>query len=102
MKPRCEVGDMAVVITGPDEFNCGLIVQVVAAAPVGADPQGYLYGWSGTTWWVRCSDLLTWWVEEVGESVQGREGPMPDSALQPIRGPRGVGVNRVEVADACA
>ena len=102
MKPQCEVGDLALVITELDEFNCGLIVEVVAAAPAGADPQGYAYGWAGPTWWVRCSELLTWWVEELGEAVQGRDGPLPDSVLHPIRGPRSISSARVEVADACA
>lgn len=94
MKPFCKPGDMAVVIGAPDEFNTGLVVEVLRTAV--ADPCGTCWDWPGDTWWVRCSVPLTWVHVEAGSEVSEKEGPLPESVLYPIRGTR-VGCEREEV-----
>lgn len=86
MKPRCQPGDLAIVIKSVLEENIGLFVcvergptpQEVADAPPNL----------GILWHCTSKSDLRW-ISGRGKVRIAKEGIIPDDCLQPIR-PRGV------------
>lgn len=78
---KCKPGDMAVVLSAFHRCNVGRFVSVVKLY----DANGELNGdWEQPVWLVESTWPLTW---TRGRRLwQGKQGPVPDAALQPIRG----------------
>ncbi len=78
---RCKEGDMAVVLSAFHKSNVGRFVNVVRLY----DGTGSLGMTSDQPVWLVESNAPMTWTK--GARVwHGHRGPVPDSALQPIRG----------------
>ncbi len=78
---KCKPGDMAVVLSSFHESNVGRFVSVVELYD---NPGGVNLDWEPPIWLVESHAPLTW---TKGNSLWcGSRGPVPDAALQPIRG----------------
>jgi len=78
---KCKAGDMAVVLSAFHKANVGRFVSVVKLYDNTGDAA---MGWEQPVWLVESHAPMTW---TKGAKVwQGHQGPVPDSALQPIRG----------------
>jgi hypothetical protein len=78
---RCKPGDLAVVIDAANKANIGRIVRVVASH----DPGGWLSRIGPKPiWLVSAPTPLTW--RDGAKRYRRKNGPVPDSQLQPIRG----------------
>ena len=78
---RCKPGDVAVVLSAFHQSNVGRFVSVIeryqGTGDAGQD-------WSQPVWLVASKAPLTW---TRGKGLwRGNQGPVPDAALQPIRG----------------
>lgn len=83
--PRCKPGDLAVVVKAYHATNLGRIVHVLGVH----DGQGELnmVGLSDTVWNVECAaGTMTWSRAHPKRRWRRKRGPIPDGALQPIRG----------------
>ena len=80
---RCKPGDMAVVIDAANKTNIGRIVKVVAAHD-GSGPLGAIG--PKPVWLVQAPTPMTW--TDGPKRYRRKNGPVPDSQLQPIRGPQ--------------
>lgn len=83
MTPRCRPGDLAVVVRPSIPANLGRIVRVIrpyrgAGAQLHSD---------SCIWLIEGAQPLTW--GSTGGLRRERQGPVPDEALQPIRGQSG-------------
>lgn len=79
---RCKPGDLAIVVRAHHPGNIGTIVKVIGLH----DGRGDLAftAAAGTVWLIR-SSKPTVWVQN-GKRYRRKQGPVPDSQLQPIRG----------------
>ena len=78
---RCKPGDLAVIVEATNKANIGRIVKVVAAH----DGKGILAMVSqGQIWMINAPTPLTWSIGR--KRYRRKNGPAPDSQLQPIRG----------------
>ncbi|MFZ4480117.1 MAG: hypothetical protein ACOYNZ_09540 [Rhodoferax sp.] len=78
---KCKPGDMAVVLTAFHQSNVGTFVNVVGLYDAAG---GMNLGHGKPVWLVQSYAPLTW---RTGKKLwRGNKGPVPDSALQPIRG----------------
>ena len=78
---RCKAGDMAVVLSAFHQSNVGMFVNVVKLYDGASDVN---MGCEQAVWLVESNAPMTW---TKGAKVwHGHQGPVPDSALQPIRG----------------
>lgn len=83
--PRCKPGDLAIVVKAFHAANLGRIVHVLRLH----DGQGELsmHGLADTVWEVECATgRLTWSRARPARRWRRKRGPIPDGALQPIRG----------------
>jgi hypothetical protein len=88
---NCKPGDLAVIVEATNRANIGRIVKVVAAH----DGKGTLSMVSqGLVWMVNAQTPLTWSIGP--KRYRRKNGPAPDSQLQPIRG-EGLKVTRTAV-----
>jgi hypothetical protein len=78
---RCKPGDLAVVIEAANHANIGRIVKVVALHD-GKGPLGAIG--PRPVWMVKAPTRLTW--TDGPKRYRRKNGPVPDSQLQPIRG----------------
>ncbi len=78
---RCKAGDLAVVLSAVHKSNVGKFVNVIKLYP----PDGGVnLAGDQRVWLVESYAPLTW---RTGKKLWcGILGPVPDSALQPIRG----------------
>lgn len=78
---KCKPGDMAVVLSASHKSNVGRFVSVIELYASTGDAN---LDWAPPVWLVESNAPLMWtrgkglWI--------GNKGPVPDSALQPIRG----------------
>ena len=78
---KCKPGDMAVVLTAFHKSNVGMFVNIVELYGTGG---GMNLACSQPVWLVESYAPLTW---TRGNSLwHGSRGPVPDAALQPVRG----------------
>ncbi len=82
MNTRCKPGDLAIVIDAWHPCNLGTIVQVIRPAD-GSDEIVFDVD-AGPFWWCKSSRRMKWTCH--GETYFRKEGPVPDTQLQPIRG----------------
>ncbi len=83
--PKCCPGDLAVVIRADFPCNVGKVVRVLARDCGTGD---IVFGKNfGVVWLVSSASPLKWYCR--GRYYRRRNGPVPDSQLQPIRGQRG-------------
>jgi hypothetical protein len=80
---RCKPGDLAVVIEAANQANIGRIVKVVALHD-GKGPLGAIG--PRPVWLVHAPTPMTW--TDGPKRYRRKNGPVPDSQLQPIRGPK--------------
>lgn len=80
--PKCQPGDLAVVVQADFHYNLGKIVHVVALDD-GKGDIAYRKG-AGVVWQVQCPTQMKW--RQQGRTYLRNAGPVPDSKLQPIRG----------------
>ena len=81
METRCKPGDLAVVVDAFNANNIGTIVLIVAPH----DGTGELvYRTDQPVWLVSSYRHMTWTIKD--QIFLLKEGPVPDSQLQPIRG----------------
>lgn len=79
---RCKPGDLAIVIRADIASNMGRIVRVVSASQ-GDDVLNFPD--AKPAWLVQSVHTMTWYVGK--KRYRRKAGPVPDSQLQPIRGP---------------
>ena len=78
---KCKAGDMAVVLSAFHQSNVGRFVNVVKLYDGTGDVK---MACDQPVWLVESNAPMTW---TKGAKVwHGHQGPVPDSALQPIRG----------------
>ena len=78
---KCKAGDMAVVLSAVHQSNVGRFVNVVKLYDGASDVN---MGCEQAVWLVESNAPMTW---TKGAKVwHGHQGPVLDSALQPIRG----------------
>lgn len=79
---KCRPGDMAVVLSAVHKSNVGKFVSVLKLY----DAHDVVdLGCGQPVWLVHSHSPLTW---RTGKKLWfGTQGPVPDAALQPIRGP---------------
>jgi hypothetical protein len=81
---RCCVGDLAVIVDAFNKCNVGKIVRVVE--PYSFDKATWLTGLNDhNDWIVTCPSPLVW-TNDDGRRWRRKRGPVPDFALQPIKG----------------
>jgi hypothetical protein len=80
---RCMPGELAVVIEATNQANIGPIVKVVAQH----DGTGPLGGIGPRPVWLVHAPMPTTWTDGP-KRYRRKNGPVPDSQLQPIRGSR--------------
>ena len=78
---RCKPGDLAVVIEAANRVNIGRIVKVVALHD-GKGPLAMIR--PCPVWMVKAPTALIW--RDGHKRYRRKNGPVPDSQLQPIRG----------------
>jgi len=78
---KCKAGDMAVVLSAFHQSNVGMFVNVVKLYDGASDVN---MGCEQAVWLVESNAPMTW--TKGGKVWHGHRGPVPDSALQPIRG----------------
>jgi len=81
---KCRIGDLAVVIDAFNKCNIGRIVHVVGRCTSDSPLPPSFGSLSNCDWLVQCPTLLTWDID--GKRLRRKRGPVPDFALQPIRG----------------
>jgi len=79
---RCRPGDLAVVIKAANECNLGRIVSVLRLHDQTGD---LVFDTSEPVWIVESAEPILW-THGATQDFR-RVGPVPDSQLQPIRGP---------------
>jgi hypothetical protein len=79
---RCRPGDLAVVISAINKSNIGLVVRVLRLHDGSGD---LAYHIEEPVWLAECSTHMTW--TKGGKQFRRKAGPVPDTQLQPIRGP---------------
>lgn len=80
MANRCKPGDLAVVVQAQHKENLGRIVKVLKLH----DRTGPLvYATDIVVWSAECPDPMKWTLNN--RVYMFKEGPIPDSSLQPIR-----------------
>lgn len=83
---NCKPGDLAIVIASDIPENIGLFVDVIEAD----DPDKHRFGIAllnvGQVWQCRARGQITY-RDLFGRMAVATEGPIPDSALRPIRPP---------------
>lgn len=77
---RCRPGDLAVVVDAANKANIGRIVKVVALHD-GTGPLAMVRPCA--VWMVRAPTPMTW--TDGPKRYRRKNGPVPDSQLQPIR-----------------
>jgi hypothetical protein len=91
-QPRCQPGNLAIVVESYNLENLGRIVKVLKPhKPVGPLAMHDLE----PIWDIESDSLMVWSVGE--KIIKQRSGPCPDSQLQPIRGRK---LNRSRVDQA--
>ena len=80
MTPRCRPGDIAVVVRPSIPVNLGRIVRVIRPYR----ESGLRMRSASCLWLIEGAQPLTW--DSDSGLRQERQGPVPDEALQPIRG----------------
>jgi hypothetical protein len=97
---RCKPGDLAAIVEATNKANIGRIVKVVAAH----DGKGKLAMVSqDQIWMINAPTPLTWSIGR--KRYRRKNGPAPDSQLQPIRGlqqPESTNRSRSNVNNATA
>jgi hypothetical protein len=83
MTPNCRPGDLAVVVRATIPENIGRIVRVVSSYP--GQQNVRMHCSTSCIWLIAAADPLTWSTD--GRTYRSKQGPAPDEALQPIRGP---------------
>ena len=78
---KCKPGDMAVVLSASHKSNVGRFVSVIELYTSTDDTN---LDWVPPVWLVESNAPLMW-TRAKGLWI-GNKGPVPDSALQPIRG----------------
>lgn len=78
---KCKPGDMAVVLSASHKSNVGRFVSVIELY---ASTDDTSLDWVPPVWLVESNAPLMW-TRAKGLWI-GNKGPVPDSALQPIRG----------------
>ena len=78
---RCQIGDLAIVVSADNRCNLGSIVRIVALH----DGKGDLNfsREAGPVWMVTSARPLTWVCR--GKRLRRKTGPVPDRQLKPIR-----------------
>lgn len=81
---KCRIGDLAVIVDAHHKVNIGKIVKVVDT--YSESKAQWLEGRPvlAFDWIVECPTPLVW--SGAGKRSRRKRGPVPDMALQPIRG----------------